>query len=218
MFRPALSLDGARWKNTQVIRICNIPNGARGLRVIWQCEEMALPYEVESVSISPSQPYRGRNPLGTVPFLEDDDVAITESVAMMLYLAQTYGPTPLLPTHDSARMARVIELTVFAEATFGAGLNTLMAAHFAAPAEQKHNWSVRAQEHRTEQALHFIEAALGEYPFLTGIDLTLADIAIATGLGKWKGALGREIPERLATWRDRLAARPAYERALTANR
>ena len=201
-----------------MIRICNFPNGARGLRVIWQCEEMGLPYEVEAVSFPPADAYRKRNPLGTVPFLEDDDVAITESVAMMIYLAQTYGPTPLLPMRDPSRMARVIELTVFAEATFGAGLNLLMAAHFAAPAEQKDNWSVRTQEHRTEQALHFIEAALGKHPFLTGVDLTLADMAIATGLGMWKGALGREIPERLATWRDRLAARPAYQRAVTANR
>ena len=201
-----------------MIRICNFPNGARGLRVIWQCEEMGLPYEVEAVTFPPADAYCKRNPLKTVPFLEDDDVAITESVAMMIYLAQTYGPTPLLPMRDPSHMARVIELTVFAEATFGAGLNLLMAAHFAAPAAQKDNWSVRTQENRTEQALHFIEAALGEYPFLTGVNLTLADMAIATGLGMWKGALGREIPERLATWRDRLAARPAYQRAVTANR
>jgi glutathione S-transferase len=201
-----------------VIRICNFANGARGLRVIWQCEEMGLPYEIETISFPPSDAYRRKNLLGTVPFLEDDDVAITESVAMMVYLAQAYGPTPLFPLRDPTRMARVIELTVFAEATFGAGLNTLITAHFAAPAEHKDNWSARAQEHRTEQALHFIEAALGEYPFLTGVDLTLADMAIATGLGLWKGALGREIPERLETWRERLVARPAYKRAVEANR
>ncbi|MEP7210702.1 MAG: glutathione S-transferase family protein [Alphaproteobacteria bacterium] len=200
-----------------MIRICNFANGARGLRVIWQCEEMGLPYEVETISFPPQDAYRRRNRLGTVPFLEDDDVAITESVAMMLYLAQAYGPTPLLPARDPVRMAKVMELTVFAEATFGAGLSTLMAAHFAAPAEHKDNWSVRAQVRRTDQALHFIEASLGEYPFLTGIDLTLADMAIATGLGMWKGALGRDIPERLATWRYRLTARPTYQRALEAN-
>jgi glutathione S-transferase len=201
-----------------VIRICNFANGARGLRVIWQCEEMGLPYEVETVVYPPSAAYRSRNMLGTVPFLEDDDVAITESVAMMFYLAQTYGPTPLLPTRDPTRMARIMELTVFAEATFGAGLNTLMTAHFSAPQDHKDNWSIRAQERRTEQALHFIEAALGEYPFLTGVDLTLADIALATSLGMWKGALKREIPERVETWRERLVARPAYKRAAEANR
>jgi glutathione S-transferase len=204
--------------STTVIRICNFPNGARGLRVIWQCEEMGLPYEVETVAFPTPEAYRQRNRLGTVPFLEDDDVAMTESVAMMVYLAQTYGPTPLLPTRDPARMARVIELTVFAEATFGAGLSTLMAAHFAAPVAEKESWSIRHQDQLTDRALHFIENALGEYPFLTGIDLTLADMAIATGLGMWKGALGREIPERLETWRDRLIARPAYQRALEANR
>jgi glutathione S-transferase len=201
-----------------VIRIWNFPNGARGLRIIWQCEEMGLPFEVERVSFPTSGAYRRRNPLGTVPFLADDDVAMTESIAMMFYLAQMYGPTPLLPTRDAVRMARVMELAVFAEATFGAGVNMLLTAHVAAPAEHKDNWSRRTQEHRTEQAMHFIEEALGEYPFLTGVDLTLADIAIATGLGMWKGGLDREIPERLETWRERLMARPAYKRAVEANR
>src|SRR6201986_3537983 len=102
---------------------------------------MGLPYEVERVSFPPSDAYRQRNPMGTVPFLADDDAAITESIAMMFYLAQAYGPTPLLPLRDPERMARVMELAVFAEATFGAGLNMLMAAHFAAPADHKDHWS-----------------------------------------------------------------------------
>lgn len=201
-----------------MIRVYNFANGVRGLRVIWQCEEMGLPYEVETVPFPPGETYRRKNPLGTAPFLEDDDVAITESVAMMVYLAQAYGPTPLLPTRDTARMARVIELVVFAEATFGAGLNTLMMARFGAPPEDRQNWSVRAQRKRTEQALLFIENALGEYPFFTGVELTLADIAIATGLGLWKGALDEAIPDHLAGWRDRLMTRPAYQRAVEASR
>src|SRR5262245_62991859 len=103
-----------------MIRIYNFARGARGLRVYWQCEEMALPYQVETVSFPTSAAYRARNPLGTVPFLEDEGgVAINESVAMMLYLAQKYGPTPLLPGKDDPILARVLQMTVFAEATLG---------------------------------------------------------------------------------------------------
>ena len=72
-----------------MIRIHDFARGARGLRVVWQCEEMGLPYRFETVSFPPSAAYRALNPLGSVPFLQDGSgVAIHESIAMMLYLAQ----------------------------------------------------------------------------------------------------------------------------------
>ena len=84
-----------------MMTIHNFARGARGQRVMWLCEEMGLPYAVQNHSFPVPADYRTLNPLGTVPFLEDDGgVAINESVAMMLYVAQQHGPTPLLPTDD----------------------------------------------------------------------------------------------------------------------
>jgi glutathione S-transferase len=201
-----------------MIRIHNFARGARGVRVIWQCEEMGLPYQVETVTYPPSEAYRALNPLGTVPFLEDEGgVAIHESVAIMLYLAQKYGPTPLLPSKDDPALARVLQMMVFSEATIGAGMNTLMAAHFAAPEPDKRNWSVLKLEARVEEALRHVVGALGEKPFLAGDHFTLADIAVNTALGMWRGALGRAVPDELVAYRERLAARPAYQRALKAH-
>jgi glutathione S-transferase len=56
-----------------------------------------------------------------------------DSVAMMLYLAQKYGPTPLLPGNDSPALARVLQMTVFGETAIGMSLNPLLRAHFMAP-------------------------------------------------------------------------------------
>jgi glutathione S-transferase len=121
-----------------MIRIYDFARGARGLRVVWQCEEMGLPYRFETVSFPPSAAYRALNPLGSVPFLQDDaGVAINESIAMMLYLAQKYGPTPLLPGNDDPTLGRVLQMTVFGEAAIGAQMNSLLAAHFAAPEADK---------------------------------------------------------------------------------
>jgi hypothetical protein len=50
-----------------MIRIQNFPRGARGLRVMWLCEEMSLPYEVELVSFPPSEAYRGQPLPGSLP-------------------------------------------------------------------------------------------------------------------------------------------------------
>jgi glutathione S-transferase len=201
-----------------MITIYNFARGGRGLRVAWQCEEMGLAYRCATVTYPPSEAYLALNPLGTVPFLEDDDgAAITESVAMMLYLAQRHGPTPLLPMDDPVRHARVLQFTVFGEASFGATLNPLMAAHFGAPAADKGNWSARMLGARAEQFAGVIEAALAEGPFLAGPDLTLADICVGTGLGIWRGALDKTLSPALAEYHDRLSARPAYQRASTAS-
>ena len=55
-----------------MMTIHNFSRGARGLRVIWLCEEMGLPYAVRNHPFPLPGDYRALNPLGTVPFLEDD--------------------------------------------------------------------------------------------------------------------------------------------------
>lgn len=201
-----------------MITIHNFARGARGLRVIWLCEEMGLPYRVAVVPVPADEPYRKLNPLGSVPFLEDNGVAINESAAMLLYLAERYGPTPLLPAKDDPALGRTLQMLVFSEASIGAHLNALMQAHFTAPVDQKRNWSVRAAEARVEQALGYVDQMLGAQPYIAGERFTLADIAISTSLGMWRGALGKTLSEGLAAYQGRLSARPAHQRARDAQR
>ena len=197
-----------------MIKIHNFPRGARGLRVMWLCEEMGLPYETHAVKFPPSKAYLALNPLGSVPFLEDEGgIAINESVAMMLYVAERYGPTPFLPPKADASFARVLQMTVFSEATIGGAMNTLMMAHFGAPEADKRNWSVRGVEGRVERAIGYVESMFGEKAFIAGDAPTIADMCIVTALGIWQGALGKSLSPKLVVYRDMLAARPAYLRA-----
>jgi len=197
-----------------MMRIHNFAGGARGQRVMWLCEEMGLPYAVQNHSFPVGSDYRALNPLGTVPFLEDaGGVALNESVAIMLYVAQQYGPTPLLPTRDAALMAQCLQLTLFGETEVGMNLNPLIGAHFMAGEADKRNWSVVGLEQRVGRAIAYADALIRDKSYLVGDDLTLADISVSCGLGIWQGALGGELPERLTAYRDRLRARPAYQRA-----
>ena len=71
---------------------------SRGLRPIWCAEEMGLEYDVTMLPFPPrvlKPEYLNINPLGTIPFLEDGHVQMTESVGMCLYLVEKYGPTDL---------------------------------------------------------------------------------------------------------------------------
>jgi len=197
-----------------MMTIHNFARGARGQRAMWLCEEMGLPYAVKAHSFPVGADYRALNPLGTVPFLEDDGgVALNESVAIMLYIAQRYGPTPLLPTGDNAQMARCLQLTVFGETEIGANLNPLLAARFGAPEADKRNWSVRGIEERVARAVAYAAMLVQNRSYLVGEEPTLADISVSCGLGIWQGALGGELAAPLVAYQERLRARPTYQRA-----
>jgi len=206
-----------------MITIYNFPRGARGIRAFWVCEEMGLPYHAEAVSYPTSAEYRALNPMGSVPFLTDDldgkedgGAAINESVAMMLYVAERYGPSPLLPAKTDPAFARVIQMTVFGETTLGAYMNPLMMAKFAAPEGQKVSWVTEALEDRLDGALNFVTGVLGSNAYLAGGTFTLADISVSTALDMWTGALDQEVPAALTAWQARVKARPSYARAAAA--
>jgi len=201
-----------------VITIYDFPHGARGLRAAWLCEEMGLAHTFVPVGFPPDQGYRALNPFGTVPFLQDEGVAMSESVAMMFYIAQKYGPTEVLPPIDDERFAKVLQFTVFGEASVSSPMTPLLTVCFGAPPEnQKRNWSVVGIESRLKSTISCVGNELGDREFLVGPTLTLADISVATALQIWTRGLGQDLPATLREYLERLQNRPAYKRAIAAH-
>jgi glutathione S-transferase len=197
-----------------MLTIHNFAHGARGLRVMWLCEEMGLAYSVKNYAYPVPEAYRALNPLGTVPLLEDDGgVVLNESIAILLYVAQTHGPTPLLPSEDPARFARCLQWTLFGETEIGMSLNPLLAAHFMAAEADKRNWSVIGLEQRLQRAVDHTERSIEGNDYLVGSALSMADISVSCGLAIWQGAFRAKLPSRLSDYQGRLRARPAYQRA-----
>ena len=197
-----------------MLTIHNFAHGARGLRVMWLCEEMGLAYSVKNYGYPVPEAYRALNPLGTVPLLEDDGgVVFNESIAIMLYVAQTYGPTPLLPSEGPAHLARCLQWTLFGETEIGMTLNPLLGAHFMAAEADKRNWSVIGLEQRLQRAVNHAERSIEGNDYLVGSTLSLADISVSCGLAIWQGAFRAKLPPGLSDYQGRLRARPAYQRA-----
>ena len=200
-----------------MIKIYDFPHGARGLRVAWLCEEMGLVHTFVPVSFPPDQNYRALNSFGTVPFLQDGDVSMAESVAMMFYIAQKYGPNDALPPADDERFAKVLQFTLLGEASLSSLMTPLLAARFGAPDDQKRNWSAVGIEARLKSTIARIGDELGDREFLVGSGLTLADISVATALRIWSRGVGQELPATLQAFCERLWQRPACKRALAAH-
>jgi glutathione S-transferase len=200
-----------------VIKLYDFPNGARGLRVAWLCEEMGLAHSFVPVSFPTDRSYRALNLFGTVPFLQDDDVSMSESVAMMFYIAQKYGPTATLPMVDDERFARVLQFTLLGEASLSSLMTPLLAVRFGAPNDQKRNWSAVGIESRLNGIIDRIGDELGGHEFLVGPGLTLADISVATALRIWSRGVGQGLATPLQAYCERLQERPAYKRAIAAH-
>src|SRR5689334_13676031 len=78
-------------------------------RVHWALEELRLPYEKVKIDLSAGEQrtpaYRKINPNGKVPAMVVDGVPVFESLAMMLYLGETYGVDKgLFPPAGPARV------------------------------------------------------------------------------------------------------------------
>jgi glutathione S-transferase len=169
------------------------------------------------VGFPPDGSYRALNQFGTVPFLQDGNVSMSESVAMMFYIAQKYGPIDALPPMDDERFAKVLQFTLIGEASLSSPMTPLLAARFGAPNDQKRNWSAIGIESRLKGTIDRIGDELGDREFLVGDGLTLADISVATALRIWNRGVGQDLPTKLRTYCERLQERPACKRAMAAH-
>ncbi len=197
-----------------MITIYDFPQGLRGLRAAWLCEEMNLPHCGVPVAYPPEPGYLALNGSGRVPYLVDGEVDLSESVAIMLYIAQRYGPTKFLPACDDEGFAKVLQFTISGEAELSALMTPLLTARFGAPEDHKRNWSVVGLEGRLQKTIARLAKELGDRPFMVGSHLTIADISISTALQLWQRGLNQDLPATLIEYSRSLQDRPAYQRAI----
>lgn len=196
-----------------MLKIFHIP-GARSMRVVWLAEEMGLPYELSLETIfQPSAGLMAANPSGKVPAILDGDVGMGESTAILHYLTQKYGPTPLALAPDHARYADYVQFLIFGEASMAAVLNPVLMTLFTAPEDQKQNFTLEAAKTIFRGRLKSVEAQLAKGDHMAG-DFTAADISVgwALGLGGFVG-LDADYSPAVRAYQARLSARPAFQAA-----
>lgn len=187
---------------------------ARDMRVRWALEETGRPYGVRLVSFQDmKQPaHLALHPFGQIPTYEDGGLALFESGAIILHLAQ--GHPGLLPEAANAR-ARAI-------AWMFAALNTVeppivefgMSKLF----ERDKPWFEQRHpmlEDRVRTRLGQLSDRLGDADWLDGA-FSAGDLLMVTVLRRLDGhGLVEEHPN-LAAYVARGEARPAYQRAFAA--
>jgi glutathione S-transferase len=191
---------------------------SRSLRVVWLLEEMGLAYRVRQVDMfSPDAEFLAINPAVYIPVLQDDDVTMVESVAMMEYLMARHGPTPLAPRPDDPAFPAYLQFLHMGEA----GLATLMmppiVSRFMAPEAERRNWGASWAQDAAQRRLRLVGAQLARSPYIAGEAFTAADISVtyALELGRRHDVIALGDVE--AAYIARTMGRDAYKRALEAS-
>ena len=183
----------------------------RTARVLWMLEELGLPYQ--HIAARPrSADVAQVNPAGKVPVLVADGVPITDSTAIIQFLADRHGAL----THPAGTLerARQDSLTQFLLEEVDAALWMAARHSFILPEELRHAAIKDSLKWEFQRSQSVLVARMADGPFLMGAEMTVPDI-IAAHCGRWAATARFPITEsRLAAYFDRLHARPAYLRAL----
>lgn len=195
--------------------------GTRSVRVIWLCQELGLPCEVETIDFSPAfrstAEWRAKSPTGKVPVLEDDGFAMFESGAMVQYVLERYGHGRLMPEPGTRDSARHLQWSWFAEATFARPLGDIIHHTVFKPEAERIPAVVADARSRALTCLDAVNAAVDGTQFLLGDAFTAADIMMGYTLmlAKRVNVLENDHPHATAYF-ERLAARPGYQVAVSA--
>ncbi|MFO1174438.1 MAG: glutathione S-transferase family protein [Paracoccaceae bacterium] len=196
------------------------PDGGRGLardtRVRWALEEAGLPYAVRPLSFAAMKEpaHLALHPFGQIPTYEEDGLALFETGAIVLHIAQNHAG--LLPD-DAVARARAI-------AWMFAALNTveppILELANAKLLEADRPWArdrLPLVEDRCRDRLRQLSARLGDAPWLEG-EFSAGDLMMVSVLLRLKPSGLLQEFQNLAAYVGRGEARPAYQRAYEAQR
>jgi glutathione S-transferase len=181
----------------------------RSIRARWMLQEIGVEFEPITVNLIAGENRRPEflkiNPAGKVPALVDGDVVVTESVAIVLYLAEKYSDRGFLPTDPKGR-AEVYRWLLFAATELEQPLWRITKNTTIYPERLAADVALAAEEFK--EMARVLEAHMNGREFVAGDRVTAADFVLAYTLD-WANLvkLLGEFP-RLREYLERMYARP----------
>ena len=190
----------------------------RGFRVIWLLEEMGLAHRLRPVDllagVEKDPEFLAINPGGFIPAIQDGEVTMVESIAIMEYLLARHGPTPLAPAPHDPAFPIYQQFLHLGEAGLAVPINYVSSARNFAPEADRQNWSARDALETFESRLRLVTRQLERSPYLAGQNFTAADISVTYALMLARRAAGVVLGAAEQAYMIRTSAREAYQRAV----
>ena len=181
----------------------------RAANAIWMLEELGIDHDLRFVDIMKgahkAPEILALNPMGKLPILTDGDVVVTESAAIGLYLADRYSLGKLAPAPDDPARAAYLRWSFFAPSVIEPGMLAKSSGWSFKPSQA--GWGTH------ESMIAAMESAITGKSYILGDRFSMADVVFGGTLRYMLRFKLLEATPTFVAYADRLAARPAAQRA-----
>lgn len=192
---------------------------AQSERILWLCEELGLPYELRHYTRDPatllSPPeLKALHPLGAAPLIEDGDLLLAESAAIVEYIIVKHGGGRLKLGPEHPDYADFLYWFHFANGNLQPAMGRVMfLSRLQLPADHPVQVSVRG---RLDRIMALLEDRLSHVPCLAGREFTAADIMSVFSLTTMRLFQPIDLSPwpNIRAYLQRIGERPAYRRAM----
>ncbi len=191
---------------------------SRATRVVWALEEAEADYEYQGIDPRAGDLstdwFRALNPGGKVPVLVDDDFVVTESVAILSYIADRFPEKGLAPEPRTRARATYDQWCAFVTTELEQALWSIGKHRFALPRDWRVPGMLETAPKEFARAAKVLAGALADREWLVGDRFTMADLLAGHTL-VWARSFGLPLGhDVLGVYCDRAASRPAFARAV----
>ncbi len=196
-----------------MIKIYGTEN-SRAVRPIWTAEEMGLDFELEMMPFPPRvfmKEYLDINMLGTVPYMIDGNIKMTESVAMCQYFVDRYGPTDLKVMSDEEDYPNYLNWLYHADATLTFPQTVVLRYKFQEPGVA--DAAIEGYSRWFVSRLKLLESSLEDREYLCSNRFTIADICVSYAINLAKSLqISQALKPNIQRWTNMLFEREAFKK------
>ena len=200
-----------------MLKVHFAPNSRAG-RIIWLLEELELPYEVNKMAFHPKDlktaEHRKRHPLGRIPVLDDGDIRIYESGAIVEYIIERHKNGGLKPDIHSDEFPQYLQWFHYCEGMVMPPINTIVVQTILLPEERRDETVLKQAKNLLTKALIPVDENLENKKFLIG-DFSGADIMLghACFMSNMMGCVTDNMVN-LKEYVNRISERPSFKTAI----
>ncbi len=193
--------------------------GTRAGRVVWLLEELGLEYEVNIMPFTKeglkSTEHRARHALGRVPVLEDGDISIFESGAIIDYVLERHKNGGLKPGSDAPEFPFYLQWFHFCEGMVMPPMNQIVVQTILLPPDRRDETVLNQAKNLLTKSLAPVNENLADKDYLIG-DFSAADMMLGHScfMANRLGCVNDEM-FNIKDYVARIADRPAFQKAIT---
>ncbi len=200
-----------------MLKLHHAPTSRAG-RIVWLLEELEIKYELNSMKFHPSDlksdEHRKRHPLGRVPVLEDGNIILYESGAIVEYILEKHAPGKLKPSVHTDIYPQYLQWFHYCEGMIMPPINIIVVQTILLPKERQNLESLTQAQKLLGKALLPVDKNLENKEYLIG-DFSGADIMLGHSLymSNKLGCVSNEMTN-IKAYIERIKARPHFIKAI----